>query len=124
MFYPYACGPLTRQQQRDPTGYGFHGDFLNGWDVDLLQTAINQCSENIGSIEQCDAFKPYIQIADVQNQCNRTPRSTSRSLACCPRCRAATLSSRALLSRLPIRVTSLPPRPPFPPWSSRLPPCR
>ncbi|MCJ1393770.1 hypothetical protein MMC18_006646 [Xylographa bjoerkii] len=26
----------------DNTGYGFHGDFVNGWDVELLQTAIDE----------------------------------------------------------------------------------
>jgi hypothetical protein len=42
----------------DTTGYGFHGDFLNGWDPDVLKAATVQCmgrgrAVNDGSIEKC-----------------------------------------------------------------------
>lgn len=42
----------------DTTGYGFHGDFLNGWDPAVLDDAILQCmgrgrAINDGSIEKC-----------------------------------------------------------------------
>lgn len=41
----------------DTTGYGFHGDFLNGWDEGVLGTAINQCmgpnATNAGQIGLC-----------------------------------------------------------------------
>ncbi|KXJ95039.1 WSC domain-containing protein [Microdochium bolleyi] len=40
----------------DPTGYGFHGDFVNGWDVDVLQKAITTCTDPSGVIEYCKAF--------------------------------------------------------------------
>ena len=32
----------------DPTGYGLHGDFLNGWDVPTLQQAVNNCTDDSG----------------------------------------------------------------------------
>ncbi|KAL0942125.1 wsc domain-containing protein [Colletotrichum truncatum] len=41
----------------DPTGYGLHGDFLNGWDIDVLQTAIKQCTDNSGALEKCTVFQ-------------------------------------------------------------------
>ncbi|KAI0148850.1 WSC domain-containing protein [Xylariaceae sp. FL1272] len=40
----------------DPTGYGYHGDFLNGWDIPTLQKAINECNADSGVIEECGAF--------------------------------------------------------------------
>ncbi|CAJ2502963.1 Uu.00g103570.m01.CDS01 [Anthostomella pinea] len=40
----------------DPTGTGYHGDFVNGWDVDVLQTAINTCNSASGVVEECGAF--------------------------------------------------------------------
>lgn len=43
--------------QGDPTGYGFHGDFINGWDSDVLLGAINTCMINngapFGTIDEC-----------------------------------------------------------------------
>ncbi|KIV86256.1 hypothetical protein PV11_01876 [Exophiala sideris] len=39
----------------DTTGYGFHGDFLNGWDTDVLTDAVTQClvNDTDGVIEDC-----------------------------------------------------------------------
>ncbi|KDR78699.1 hypothetical protein GALMADRAFT_64058 [Galerina marginata CBS 339.88] len=30
----------------DPTGYGYHADFINGWDAGVLQRAVDQCHCN------------------------------------------------------------------------------
>ncbi|KAK9608351.1 hypothetical protein V6Z94_009313 [Aspergillus fumigatus] len=38
----------------DPTGYGLHADFLNGWDIDVLQDAINTCHDGGGDITKCE----------------------------------------------------------------------
>lgn len=42
----------------DTTGYGFHGDFLNGWDIPTLETAIAECliGNEDGVVEDCPAF--------------------------------------------------------------------
>jgi hypothetical protein len=39
----------------DATGYGMHGDFVNGWDVDVLQDAIDTCTDASGQVEKCAA---------------------------------------------------------------------
>lgn len=41
----------------DPTGYGYHGDFMMGWDsADFLQQAVNTCTNPSGLIQDCDLF--------------------------------------------------------------------
>ncbi|KAF4120756.1 protein of unknown function (DUF1996) [Geosmithia morbida] len=40
----------------DPTGFGYHGDFLMGWDRDLLQEAVDTCTNESGLIEDCGVF--------------------------------------------------------------------
>ena len=66
----YAVAQVPDQQpggqfvfsQGDPTGYGFHGDFQNGWQIDVLQEAINNCLFNEGSfgtIDECPALSKY-----------------------------------------------------------------
>jgi hypothetical protein len=39
----------------DATGYGFHGDFLNGWDMAIQTAAMKQCFKDgsAGTIESC-----------------------------------------------------------------------
>ncbi|KIW14365.1 hypothetical protein PV08_07147 [Exophiala spinifera] len=41
----------------DPTGYGGHGDFIMGWDPDLLQRAVDTCTNDSGRVEDCPEFK-------------------------------------------------------------------
>lgn len=63
----YAVSQVPNQQpggrfvfsQGDTTGYGFHGDFQNGWQLDVLQEAVNTCLYNAGSfgtIDECPAL--------------------------------------------------------------------
>ncbi|KAK5308838.1 hypothetical protein LTR70_010778 [Exophiala xenobiotica] len=40
----------------DPTGLGYHGDFMSGWDPALLQSAGEQCTDSSGDISACSLF--------------------------------------------------------------------
>lgn len=40
----------------DPTGYGYHGDFMNAWDPNFLQSAIDVCTSPTGLVELCPLF--------------------------------------------------------------------
>jgi hypothetical protein len=41
----------------DPTGYGLHADFMNGWDSSVLSRAVDQCTAASGVIEDCGVFQ-------------------------------------------------------------------
>lgn len=56
----------------DPTGYGYHGDFVNGWDVDVLQKAVDGCNDDSGVVEDCQFFSFFDE--KVQNDCHLQPR--------------------------------------------------
>ncbi|KAJ4362740.1 hypothetical protein N0V95_001342 [Ascochyta clinopodiicola] len=43
----------------DATGFGFHGDFMNGWDVPVLQNAVDTCTDDSGQVERCSAVTQF-----------------------------------------------------------------
>lgn len=49
----------------DPTGYGFHGDFFNGWNVSALQEATDTCLNDSGQPSDCPVFD-FFSDADSQ----------------------------------------------------------
>ena len=51
--FPYHGNGTWVLANGDTTGYGHHGDFQNGWDVDLLQEAIDTCTEANGNVMNC-----------------------------------------------------------------------
>ena len=54
----------------DPTGYGFHGDFINGWDDGVMQQFLDQCVDETGTGLQEDChvldIKPDSEIMSCQ----------------------------------------------------------
>lgn len=51
--------------QGDATGFGMHGDFFNGWDVDVLQKAVDTCTDDSGQVEKCGAVTMF-----TNEECN------------------------------------------------------
>ncbi|CAG8025670.1 unnamed protein product [Penicillium nalgiovense] len=51
----------------DPTGFGYHGDFMQAWDSGVLQEAIDTCTSESGVIDECKVFD--IQTENEQRQC-------------------------------------------------------
>jgi hypothetical protein len=62
-----ACG--------DSTGYGLHGDFLNGWDVGIVQQALEDVScyanntNNGNNPAACKPFTPYVKASNPDQSC-------------------------------------------------------
>ncbi|KAG8990883.1 hypothetical protein FRB90_001582 [Tulasnella sp. 427] len=46
----------------DPTGYGWHGEFFNGWDVPTLQNAIDHCNQTPNQLSGLVTACPYFTI--------------------------------------------------------------
>ena len=51
----------------DSTGLGYHGDFVMGWDVDLLQSAVDDCTSDSGAVSDCSHFTQV--PTDQSNSC-------------------------------------------------------
>lgn len=49
-------------------GYGYHGDFISGWDEETLRQAVNFCTSESGRIEDCPVFN--LQSASEASQCS------------------------------------------------------
>ncbi|KAJ4411445.1 hypothetical protein N0V91_001229 [Didymella pomorum] len=52
----------------DPTGYGYHADFMNGWNTNTLRAAVNDCTNPSGRVEDCQHFT-NLQTEAEQGEC-------------------------------------------------------
>ncbi|KAI1437518.1 hypothetical protein GGR50DRAFT_77656 [Xylaria sp. CBS 124048] len=55
----------------DETGFGYHGDFMSGWDQSFLQSAVDTCTNESGELGDCGVFTsngPLLTQAE-QGQC-------------------------------------------------------
>ncbi|KAL8680078.1 MAG: hypothetical protein Q9186_003717 [Xanthomendoza sp. 1 TL-2023] len=41
----------------DPTGYGYHGDFISAWDEGVLDRAVSECTDMSGEMKACGVFE-------------------------------------------------------------------
>ncbi|KAI1425857.1 hypothetical protein F5Y12DRAFT_784308 [Xylaria sp. FL1777] len=60
----------------DRTGFGYHGDFIAGWDPAFLQEAVNTCTNESGELSDCALFTSNgpLLSQDEQRQCKfKTP---------------------------------------------------
>lgn len=69
----------------DPTGAGYHADFIDGWDDGVLQEAVDTCTNDSGVLEDCPVFK--IQDQAKQNECkmNVPPSIKAEEYEFCPK---------------------------------------
>ena len=61
-----SAGGTFTFAQGDATGYGFHGDFINGWDMDVQTPAVQNClyeTASQGVVSAC----PYLAPTDDTN---------------------------------------------------------
>ena len=68
---PKQAGGQFVWAQGDPTGYGFHADFQNGWDLDVLKQAVNNClsgDSSAGTIQECPILNSY-QTSSASYNC-------------------------------------------------------
>ncbi|KAF2403118.1 hypothetical protein EJ06DRAFT_320608 [Trichodelitschia bisporula] len=64
----------------DPTGYGYHGDFMSGWDPDFLQQAIDSHCSDEGVIERCPLFT--LQSPEEAGTCTYNPPAAALKEHC------------------------------------------
>ncbi|KIW15968.1 hypothetical protein PV08_06018 [Exophiala spinifera] len=60
----------------DTTGFGFHADFMNGWDMDVLDNAVENClytDVDFGVVSAC----PVLAESDTQNFSRVCPEEPS-----------------------------------------------
>ncbi|KAL2813195.1 hypothetical protein BDW59DRAFT_34900 [Aspergillus cavernicola] len=47
----------------DPTGFGYHGDFMHGWESGVLEQAVKTCTNPSGEVEDCPVFELQSELA-------------------------------------------------------------
>lgn len=70
----YGSGQPFVFAMGDPTGYGFHGDFVNGWDVPTLQSAVDECTNDSGLLSDCPVFANNLFTTKQSQACIIPPQ--------------------------------------------------
>ncbi|KAI0682529.1 hypothetical protein C8T65DRAFT_624476 [Cerioporus squamosus] len=74
---PFNSGWANGQQpfvwsMGDPTGYGYHADYMMGWPEDTLKQAMAQCTDYGGQISSCPVL--HTRSEQDMNDCAVPPR--------------------------------------------------
>ncbi|KAL1732013.1 hypothetical protein EV714DRAFT_248189 [Schizophyllum commune] len=56
----------------DPTGYGYHADYMMGWPEDVLAQAMSQCTDASGQVSSCGVL--HTRSEEEMNDCAVPPR--------------------------------------------------
>ncbi|KAL2127847.1 hypothetical protein VTI74DRAFT_10097 [Chaetomium olivicolor] len=56
----------------DVQGFGYHGDFISGWDAKFLQAAVDTCTSDSGKVSDCPLFT--LQSEDEMRKCKMPTR--------------------------------------------------
>ncbi|KAJ3510691.1 hypothetical protein NLJ89_g4535 [Agrocybe chaxingu] len=67
----------------DPTGYGYHADFINGWQPGVLQKAVDNCHCNPYGDPKCCADQGIFDLTSGK-KCRITPSLNEQSKRLCP----------------------------------------
>lgn len=54
-------------------GYGYHADFMTGWKEEFLQLVLNECTSEIGNIDQCTHFTKVSEEKQAQCTMKKMP---------------------------------------------------
>ncbi|TFK33438.1 hypothetical protein BDQ12DRAFT_615251 [Crucibulum laeve] len=68
----------------DPTGFGYHADFLNGWDKGVLQNAVDKCHCNPYGDPTCCAQQGIFNF-DTGKTCRITPSIDEQTTGTVPK---------------------------------------
>ncbi|KAF2685079.1 hypothetical protein K458DRAFT_20051 [Lentithecium fluviatile CBS 122367] len=64
----------------DPTGFGYHGDYMMGWDETILQNALDMCDNQSGRIEDCPVFSSQTEL-QTETKCTECKMEMPEVLA-------------------------------------------
>jgi len=94
--------------QGDGTGLGLHADFQNGWDVAVLQKAMDTCTNDSGRVEDCKVLTLYDR--EKEGTCRKTPdvnEVVTGTLPALPGCNPVTIKKPTSVTTCSLPVPAI-----------------